>query len=522
MSALHSVAEIRQVEQQALSALPPYTLMQRAGAAIAELAQQLLCSATVSSPSVLVLAGPGNNGGDALEAACLLEEAGIEVSVQLHADESRQPEDARRALARVREAEIQFIDDLSDTALRAQSWALVIDGLFGIGLTRPPGPRLRPIIDYINSLRCPVLSIDVPSGLSADTGSIVGGREGLAVQATHTITFISDKPGLHTCDGSDHSGHIVLEPLEIDDSHFPPARAFLNGPQCFATALKPRANNSHKGSYGDVIVVGGARGMAGAPVLAARTAAFSGAGRVYVAFVDEGPAYDDKHPELMFRLADRVEFGASAALVIGPGMGTSRHAHDILARALDSEADIVIDADALNLISAEPSLQHKLHRRHQAGAEITSIITPHPLEAARLLDSSTQQIQQDRPQAARLLARQFNAITVLKGAGTVIAFPDGEILINPSGNPALSTAGTGDVLSGLCGALLAQGWPTRAAALAATWIHGAAADQLVGAGLGPVGLTASEFIPAIRAVFNQIIRDHVQRRPAASPHRPQP
>ncbi|RCO10455.1 bifunctional ADP-dependent NAD(P)H-hydrate dehydratase/NAD(P)H-hydrate epimerase, partial [Bacilli bacterium] len=126
--------------------------------------------------------------------------------------------------------------------------------------------------------------------------------------------------------------------------------------------------------YGDVIVVGGARGMAGAPVLAARTAAFSGAGRVYVAFVDEGPAYDDKHPELMFRLADRVEFGASAALVIGPGMGTSRHAHDILARALDSEADIVIDADALNLISAEPSLQHKLHRRHQAGAEITSII----------------------------------------------------------------------------------------------------------------------------------------------------
>ncbi|MCP1572282.1 hydroxyethylthiazole kinase-like uncharacterized protein yjeF [Herbaspirillum rubrisubalbicans] len=152
---------------------------------------------------------------------------------------------------------------------------------------------------------------------------------------------------------------------------------------------------------------------------------------------------------------------------------------------------------------------------------ITSIITPHPLEAARLLDSTTQQVQQDRPQAARLLARQFNAITVLKGAGTVIAFPDGQIAINPSGNPALSTAGTGDVLSGLCGALLAQGWPTRAAALAATWIHGAAADQLVAAGQGPVGLTASEFIPAIRAVFNQILRDHVQRRPATSPHRPQ-
>lgn len=136
MSALHTVAEIRRIEQEALAALPPYTLMQRAGAAIAELAQQMLCSSTASSPSVLVLAGPGNNGGDALEAACLLEEAGIEVTVQLHADESRQPPDARRALARAREAEIQFIEDHGDALLRQQAWALVIDGLFGIGLDR--------------------------------------------------------------------------------------------------------------------------------------------------------------------------------------------------------------------------------------------------------------------------------------------------------------------------------------------------------------------------------------------------
>lgn len=515
MSALYSVAEIREVEHKALAGLAPYTLMQRAGAATAEYAQELLCSATESSPSVLILAGPGNNGGDALEAACLLEEAGIEVAVQLHADEAKQPGDARRALARAREAEIQFIDDLSPAGLRGQSWALVIDGLFGIGLSRPPTAKLRAIIDYVNGLRCPVLSIDVPSGLNADSGSIVGGKDGAAINASHTITFIGDKTGLHTCDGKDHSGHITPHPLEIDHGCYKPTRAFLNGPQYFAASLKPRANNSHKGSYGDVIVVGGARGMAGAPVLAARTAAFGGAGRVYVAFVDDGPAYDGVHPELMFRVADRVEFGASAALVVGPGMGTSRHAHDILSRALDSEADIVIDADALNLISAEPTLQHKLHDRNRPHGEVVSIITPHPLEAARLLDTTTQQIQADRPQAARMLARHFNAITILKGAGTVIAFPDGEMAINPTGNPALSTAGTGDVLSGLCGALLAQGWPTRAAALAATWIHGAAADRLVAEGLGPVGLTASEFIPAIRTVFNNIIRDHVHHRPAA-------
>lgn len=519
MSALYSVADIREAEQAALSALPPYTLMQRAGAALAEYAQELLCSATEASPSVLILAGPGNNGGDALEAAVLLEEAGIEVAVQWHGDETRLPDDARHALERARDIAIDFIEDLTPAGLQQQSWALVIDGLFGIGLSRPPSTKLRAIIDYVNTLPCPVLAIDVPSGLDADTGSIVGGADGVAIDATHTLTFIGDKTGLHTCEGKDHSGHIVLRTLDIDPALLKPTQAFTNSPKRFAGSLKPRANNSHKGSYGDVIVVGGARGMAGAPVLAARTAAFAGAGRVYLAFVDDGPAYDSVHPEIMFRVADRVEFGASAALVVGPGMGTSRHAHDILARALASEADIVIDADALNLISAEPTLQQRLHERSRHSAEIVSIITPHPLEAARLLDTTTQKIQADRPKAARLLARQFNAITVLKGAGTVIAFPDGEIAINPSGNPALSTAGTGDVLSGLCGALLAQGWPTREAALAATWIHGAAADQLVMQGAGPVGLTASEFIPAIRAVFNNIIRDHVHQRPSPFTHR---
>ena len=514
MSALHSVAEIREVEQAAAAGLPPYTLMARAGAACAEYAQQLLNSVTESSAAVLILAGPGNNGGDALEAARLLEEAGIDVAVQLHADPATQPPDAQRALHLAREAALDFIEDLSPAGLQQQSWALVIDGLFGIGLSRPPGSKLRAIIDTINQLPCPVLAIDVPSGLDADTGAIVGGRDGAAINATHTLTLLGDKPGLHTCDGRDHSGHIEVCLLELDDLAQRDARARLNGPLQFAAALKPRANNSHKGSYGDVIVVGGARGMAGAPVLAARSAAYGGAGRVYLAFVDDGPAYDSNHPELMFRHADRVEFGAGAALVVGPGMGTSRHAHDILARALASQAAVVLDADALNLISSEPPLQHRLQERQGA-----SIITPHPLEAARLLDTTTDSVQRDRPLAARKLARELNVIVVLKGAGSVIAFPDGQIVINPSGNPGLSTAGTGDVLSGLCGALLAQGWAAREAALAATWIHGAAADLLVAQGLGPVGLTASEFIPAIRAVFNNIIRDHVHQRPAAHPHR---
>src|SRR5450830_549609 len=505
MSALYSVAEIRQIEQAALADLPSYTLMQRAGEACARQALHLLGGE--QDVHVLILAGPGNNGGDALEAACYLAQFHLHVCVALYCDEQKQAQDARRALLRARAAEVDFLDVATPEHLRSHNWALVLDGLLGIGLTRSVDGRMRRCIDYINTLRCPVLAIDIASGLNADTGSIVGnlGGDASAIRASHTLSFIGDKLGMHTCDGQDYSGSIVIDGLDIDSRHLVPTRARLNALPLFASALKPRAGNTHKGSYGDVIVVGGAHGMGGAPVLAARMAAHAGSGRVFIAFVDDAPAYDSVHPELMMRQADRVEF-STATIVVGPGLGTSRHAHDVLSRALDAQGRIVIDADALNMIAAEPGLQHKLQDR----AQHTSIITPHPLEAARLLDATTAEIQHDRPQAARLLARHFKSIAILKGAGTVIAFPDGEIVINTTGNPALSTAGTGDVLSGLCGALLAQGWPATQAALAAVWMHGKAADQLVDLGVGPVGLTASEVVPAIRTLLNQIIRDHAR------------
>src|SRR5450830_320388 len=503
MSALYSIAEIRQIENAVKAKLPSYTLMQRAGEACARLALSLV--AGEDEIHVLILAGPGNNGGDALEAAHYLSQFDLHVAVALHADEAKQPDDARRALQRARESEVEFLDVADPGHLTSQRWTLVVDGLFGIGQTRPIAGKLRACVEYVNTLRCPVLAIDIASGMNADTGSVIGGTGCVAVRATHTLSFIGDKPGMHTCDGEDFSGDILLESLEIEESCFVTPHARLNELSLFSSALKPRAGNTHKGSYGDVIVVGGAHGMGGAPVLAARMAAHAGSGRVFIAFVDDAPAYDSVHPELMMRQADRVEF-STATIVVGPGLGTSRHAHDVLSRALDAQGRIVIDADALNMIAAEPGLQHKLQDR----AQHTSIITPHPLEAARLLDATTAEIQHDRPQAARLLARHFKSIAILKGAGTVIAFPDGEIVINTTGNPALSTAGTGDVLSGLCGALLAQGWPATQAALAAVWMHGKAADQLVDLGVGPVGLTASEVIPAIRTLLNQIIRDHAR------------
>src|SRR5450830_1072415 len=503
MSALYSIAEIRHIENAAKAKLPSYTLMQRAGEACARLALSLV--ANEDEIHVLILAGPGNNGGDALEAAHYLSQFDLHVAVALHADEAKQPDDARHALQRARESEVEFLDVADPGHLTSQRWTLVVDGLFGLGQTRPIAGKLRACVEYVNTLRCPVLAIDIASGMNADTGSVIGGTGCVAVRATHTLSFIGDKPGMHTCDGEDFSGDILLESLEIEESCFVTPHARLNELSLFSSALKPRAGNTHKGSYGDVIVVGGAHGMGGAPVLAARMAAHAGSGRVFIAFVDDAPAYDSVHPELMMRQADRVEF-STATIVVGPGLGTSRHAHDVLSRALDAQGRIVIDADALNMIAAEPGLQHKLQDR----AQHTSIITPHPLEAARLLDATTAEIQHDRPQAARLLARHFKSIAILKGAGTVIAFPDGEIVINTTGNPALSTAGTGDVLSGLCGALLAQGWPATQAALAAVWMHGKAADQLVDLGVGPVGLTASEVIPAIRTLLNQIIRDHAR------------
>ncbi|HZV67845.1 MAG TPA: NAD(P)H-hydrate dehydratase, partial [Telluria sp.] len=444
MNALYSVAEIRAIEQAAAAALPAGTLMRRAGLAAGNAALELLAGHI--DPRALVLAGPGNNGGDALEVAANLAQAGIEVTV-LHLGGGGAPSgEAAHALARARNSTAQFVDVLP----AHQDWSLVVDGLFGIGLARPLAGRARALAEATRAAGCAVLALDVPSGLDADTGAVVG-PDGVAVRATHTITFIGDKPGLHTGAGRDHAGMVLVAPLDI--VHATPPRAQLNRPESFARWLAPRAHNSHKGSYGDLAVMGGAHGMAGAPVLAARGALYGGAGRVYLAAVDPGPAFDSVQPEIMFRTAADFEF-ADSTLVVGPGMGQAPHAAALLARAQASACPLVLDADALNLLAASPVLQAGLARR-----SAPTVLTPHPLEAARLLGMTSAAVQADRLAAARALAARFNAVVVLKGSGTVIAQADGTLAVNPTGNPGLASAGTGDVLAGICGALLAQGWP---------------------------------------------------------------
>lgn len=489
---LYTVAQVRAIEESAYTVLAPGTLMRQAGRAAAGFAMELLGGRR--DRPVLLLAGPGNNGGDALEMAANLAEAGFDATVlHLRGSAEASPETAA-AYDRARAGTVGWIDMLPPQA----EWALVVDGLFGIGLSRPLAGPYRELVESLAQLRCPILALDVPSGLDADTGTVVG-PDGIAVRATHTITFLGDKPGLHTGDGRDYAGRVIVAPLDLAPEHLPRAQAALTSVDVFAKRLEMRRHNSHKGSYGDVAIVGGAHGMAGAPVLAARGALYSGAGRVYVAALDHPPGYDSAQPEIMFRLADDVDF-AKRTLVVGPGMGGSANAIRLLAKALDSDSPLVLDADAINLIGASPDLLSRLARR-----SAPAVLTPHPLEGARLLGMTTTVVQADRLEAAREMALRANATVILKGSGTVIARPDGEVLVNPTGNAGLATGGSGDVLAGICGALLAQGWPAWEAAAAAVWIHGAAADLLVEEGVGPIGMTAGELPAAARKVLNRLV-----------------
>ena len=500
-NALYSVQQIRTMEKAANATLPPETLMRRARVASAVYARSLLGRPPAN---VLVIAGPGNNGGDALETAHLLADDGYVVSVILCCDLARLSSDAQKCYLRALSSRVQFFGPDYLGQARPEQWSLAIDGLFGIGLARPISGPLQDIVEKINKLsalyRFPVLSLDVPSGLDADTGQVVG-QQGIAVLATHTLTFIGNKPGLHTAAGRDHAGLVEVADLAIDQQFRQVSRAQLSNPMMFSALLKPRPHNSHKGSFGDVLIIGGAPGMAGAILLSARAAAHCGAGRVFAGFVAEPPAYDSQNPELMLRRAGDADFSADV-VVIGPGLGMSPASSDILSKALQRAGKLVIDADALNLIAADTGLQDLLAAR--AG---TTILTPHPLEAARLLGITGAEVQEDRLHAARTLASRYAVTVILKGSGTIIAQADGEVIINSTGNPALATAGTGDILAGICGSLLNYEAPALDVAGLAVCLHGLAADRLVAQGIGPVGITSGELIHAVRTCLNEMLAD---------------
>jgi hydroxyethylthiazole kinase-like uncharacterized protein yjeF len=418
----------------------------------------------------------------------------IYICLVFKGDTNRLPPDAAAACQRF----LACGGSIAETIPEQTHWSLIIDGLFGIGLTRPPEGTYAQWITTANRMAerdgCPLLALDCPSGLDAETGSALLPT----IHASHTITFIAAKPGLYTTDGPDYCGTVSIADLEIDVATECPPDGRIIDRSDFAERLASRRLNTHKGSFGNAGILGGAKSMVSAAFLAGRAALKLGAGRTYVGLLDpEAPAVDLLQPELMLRRADTLLQADLQALACGPGLGRSAEALRLLEQSIKAPLQLILDADALNLLAEDGRLEGNLYNRIAP-----TIITPHPAEAARLLDCSVRDIQHNRVKAAQELSERYRSHVALKGCGTVIALADGRWWINTTGNPGMATAGMGDVLCGLLVALLAQNWSPEMALLAAVHLHGTAADRLVAQGTGPIGLTAGEIIDSARYLFN--------------------
>ncbi|MBA3592314.1 MAG: NAD(P)H-hydrate dehydratase [Polaromonas sp.] len=503
---LHGVAATRRLEQQAAAALPPHTLMQRAGLATARLARALAPHAQ----QIWIACGPGNNGGDGLEAACHLHQWGKTVTVTWLGEagerEGKLPADAMAALQRARSAGVRFAD------APPPGVDFAIDALLGIG-ARPGSDAsdagaalIAQWLQWLRNTSQPVLALDIPSGLDADTGtdfapeSIATCARPARAGARFCLSFLTLKPGLFTASGRDLAGQVWWDDLGVTVPAENTPDAWLAGQDCCSAGGRAEVrHSSHKGTFGDVAVIGGeSKGsthMAGAALLAGRAALHAGAGRVFVALLGSPSlTLDPRQPELMFRNPGALDL-AHQTIVCGCGGGNAVAA--VLPKILSKAPALVLDADGLNAVAGDTSLQALLRARAARGWR--TILSPHPLEAARLLGSCTTDVQSNRPEAAKRLATQFQCVVVLKGSGTVIAAPAAIPVINPTGNARLATAGTGDVLAGMLGAALAAGLPAFEAACGAVFQHGQFADNW------PPGqaLTASELAQNHQADLQQ-------------------
>lgn len=509
MKPLFSIEQIRHIETD--SAIEANILMRRAAQAISLWLQRQL----QAGERVLFLAGAGNNGGDALTAAFMLAAAQPDVTIEIWL--TALPEQCtpltQQAYSKLQQAHYPNIATKIITSehelpsTRAADW--IVDGLFGIGLSKPITSIPATLVSIANDLALQgtrILAIDLPSGLDANHGNTSSSTQPnetppVVIRAHHTLTMIGLKPGLYTSYGRDYAGEIHLAKLDIPETFYPTPQAYLNDPEFFQAALPQRPHSGHKGNYGKLAILGGAHGMIGAPLLSGRAALLSGAGKITIGLLaTSNPMVDWLYPELMLTSATDLDLNKFQALLIGPGMGQATH--DLIAAALQQTTPCIIDADALNQIADSDELLEKLYQRKNK--HYATILTPHPLEAARLLCSDVASIQSARLESAKMLANKTGATIVLKGSGTVICETDQPILINPTGNGALATAGTGDVLAGVIAALVAQGMSGYLAASASVWLHGQAADDLVITGHGPIGLNASALAMAIRARLNQI------------------
>jgi hydroxyethylthiazole kinase-like uncharacterized protein yjeF len=464
---------LRTLERQ-MQARSKTPLMQLAGRASADLAMAIAPHAQ----RVWVAAGPGNNGGDGLEAAMHLHRAGYTVIVSLLLDRDKHPTDAQAALARALQAGVKVQTQTPQNwiaSMTAQD--LCIDAMLGLGSSKPLPADLQSWVELMNRSQAQILALDLPTGLNPESGQLLGTDQAHGVvHADHTLTFIAAKPGLFMGHGRDVCGEIWLSTLDEDIPNTPttlkrPAQAaWLNSP----AQRVHKSHASHKGSHGDVAIIGGealslrGMGMSGAAVLAASAALHAGAGRVLLNL--QGDASCPVPADLMQRQWGQLDL-ENLHVVAGCGGGQAMEA--LMPEILTRSQQLVIDADGLNAVATHAALQQALRQRD---ADQPTVLTPHPLEAARLLGCSTADIQNDRLEAAHRLAERFACVVVLKGSGSVIAAPGHIPRINATGSGRLATGGTGDVLAGLVGARMAQGLNAFDAACSAVHQHGLMAN----------------------------------------------
>ena len=500
LPALYRSAAIRRIEAAAVAAgIDEATLMARAGQA----AWRFLLEHWPQAQRIGVVCGPGNNGGDGYVLAELARASGRRVRV-LHLGDAAQAGDVRAGAAR--EAALAYLGnggvvERFEVATGLGDADVWVDALFGIGLSRAPDAAAAALIDALNAQAAPVLAIDVPSGLDADTGH----TPGIAVRAAATISFIAGKTGLYTGRARAHVGH-----LRVADIGVPPAcfdgidiNARRLAAEYLPGLLPRRARTAHKGDCGRVLCVGGDHGMGGAVALCAEAAHRVGAGLVSVATrAEHVPVLLTRRPESMPRAVDDAAtlaplLAAADVVAAGPGLGQAAWGtalHDAVvdhAVYADAPQPVVFDADALNMLA-----------RRDARALPGCVLTPHPGEAARLLSCTAAEVERDRMKAVRQLAARYACAVLLKGAGTLVAAPGCTPVLIDAGNPGMACGGMGDTLTGTIAGLLAQ-WPESSFAAAAigALLHAVAADHAAEAG-GERGLLASDLFPQLRALAN--------------------
>ena len=485
---LYRAADVRALDKVAIEdyKIGGATLMERAGAGAFSVFQ----SRWPTARRVTVVCGGGNNGGDGYVVARLALAAGYDITILHVTPPENLQGDARLAA-----------DKLTAQGKRPEPYAklkldyadLIIDALLGTGLDREVAGELGAVINDINASGVPVLSLDVPSGLNSDSGQVMG----VAVKAEATVTFIGLKQGLFTGAGPAHTGKLFFSDLDVPPEIYTrvaPAAVRVNH-ESEKWLFKPRGRTAHKGNFGHVLVVGGLPGFAGAAALAAEAAARVGAGLVSVATHGlHAAAICSVRPELMVHAVATGEellslLKRASCIAVGPGLGQSEWSAQMFATCMETRQPLVVDADALNLLAADPMQRDNW------------ILTPHPGEAARMLGCTAAAIQADRYTAARNLQSRFGGVIVLKGSGTVIADAKQDLAVCDGGNPGMASGGMGDVLTGVIAGLVAQGYALPEAARLGVCVHAAAGDAAA-RGEGERGLLAGDLMSWLRRLVN--------------------